>query len=181
MENNAEIEDRALRNEETKEIMTIEVQESSRNPEGEESRSLTEQLKDEKGLTPKQNAFLEAFFGPANCDANIAKQMAGYSSKSRANDIVRPLRKHIEEGIQDKLAEGAAQGVGALVNVLNDPTKPGQKERIQAANSLLDRFGVTKEAAAQTNVKVQVTPVVYLPEKKEVELDKEDFVDITPE
>lgn len=140
---------------------------------------LVEKEKSDRGLTPKQEAFLEAFFGPAGCDVLAAKEMAGYASTTRTQDIIKPLRSYIEDAIQNELAVGAAQGVGALKNVLSDPTKPGNKERIAAANSLLDRFGVTKEKAAQTNIKVEVAPVVYLPEKKELELDKDDYIDIT--
>lgn len=137
--------------------------------------------RNEDGLTPKQVAFLEAFFGEANFSALEAKRIAGYSNSTKIHDILKPLKQHIENAIQNDLAVGAAKSVAALIGVLDDPTRPGNREKIQAANSLLDRFGVTKEKASQVNVKVDVTPVVYLPEKKELELSKEDFVDITPE
>lgn len=135
--------------------------------------------KNEKDLTPRQQAFLDAFFGPAGFDISVAKEMAGYAKTSNNKDIIKPLLPHIEDAIQTQIAVGAARGVSTLIGVLSDPTKPGNKEAMAAANSLLDRFGMTKEKAAQVNVKVDVAPVVYLPEKKEVELNKSDYIDIT--
>jgi hypothetical protein len=140
---------------------------------------LVDKEKNEQGLTPKQVAFLDSFFGPANYDAVAARDMAGYSKTTNMKDILKPLLSHIEDALQGQIAIGAAKGVSTLIGVLNDPTKPGNKEAMAAANSLLDRFGLTKEKASQVNVKVDVAPVVYLPQKKEVELRKEDYTDVT--
>lgn len=140
---------------------------------------LVENLKDEDGLTPKQRAFLAAFFGEAKFDVVVAKQMAGYAKTSNTKDVIGPLKPYIEEALESELTIGAAKSVGALIGVLDDPTKPGNREKIQAANSLLDRFGMTKKDGSQTNINLEINPVVYLPEKKETTLRKEDYIDIT--
>lgn len=134
--------------------------------------------KSERGLTPKQEAFVEYLFGEANFDPVKAKVMAGYHKNVSTAEIMKNVGPIIEAELDAQLMMGGVQGVGALLDVLRDPTKPGNRERISAANSLLDRIGKTKEAAAQTNIKVEVSPVVYLPDKKQLEMTKEDYVEI---
>jgi hypothetical protein len=139
---------------------------------------LIEQEKSERGLTPKQEAFVQYLFGEANFDPVQAKLMAGYHRNTSTSDVLKHVKDIIEQELDAQLLMGGVQGVGALLDVLRDPTKPGNKERIQAANSLLDRIGKTKEAAAQTNIKVEVSPVVYLPDKKSLEMTKEEYTQI---
>jgi hypothetical protein len=139
---------------------------------------LVEKELSERGLTPKQEAFVEYLFGEANFDPVRAKVMAGYHKNTSTSGILSNVSSIIETELDAQLLMGGVQGVGALLDVLRDPTKPGNRERISAANSLLDRIGKTKEAAAQTNIKVEVSPVVYLPDKKDLEMTKEEYTKI---
>lgn len=140
---------------------------------------LIEQEKSERGLTPKQEKFVTLVEG--GMDLYEAKKEAGYAAGVSLPSILKPLKSQLQDLIDARLMEGSVKSVNKLLGVLDDPTKPGNKELLQAIGMTLDRVGVTKERAAGVNVNVEVAPVVYLPEKKTLELNKDDFIDITPE
>lgn len=99
-----------------------------------------------KDLTEKQEAFLQALFDPliGNGGQNVRKAMdtAGYSKSVRQWEVLEPLKDEIVARATYQLATASPSAVMGLLNVLEDPTKPGAKNLLQAAKEVLDRAGV---------------------------------------
>lgn len=99
-----------------------------------------------KDLTEKQEAFLQALFDPSvgNGGQNVRKAMdaAGYSKSVRTVEVLEPLKDEIVARATYQLASASPSAVMGLLNVLEDPTKPGAKNLLTAAKEVLDRAGV---------------------------------------
>ncbi len=112
-----------------------------------------------------QEEFLEALAGDAKGDYRLAMDMAGYSKSTKISDMVGFLRDELIELGRAKLALISMKAVNQLEDTLDTVAiEPGTKERLAAANSILDRVGISKTE----NVKVEVegpTPVFILPPK----------------
>jgi hypothetical protein len=116
-----------------------------------------------KNLTEKQEAFLDAFFGPAKGDAFKAKLMAGYSEQTKTSEVVKPLMEELHARTVDYLALNGTRAAIAMIDVLKDPTALGNKEKMQAAKDIMDRAGFQK--TEKVEVKSE-TPLFILPEKR---------------
>lgn len=119
-----------------------------------------------KNLTEKQEAFLKAFFGEAKGDALKAKRIAGYSEATCTAEVVKPLMEELHSRTQDYIALNGTRAAIAMIDVLQDPTALGNKEKMQAAKDIMDRAGFQK--TEKVEVKTE-TPLFILPEKSKDE------------
>ena len=123
-------------------------------------------------LTDKQQIFKEIFVRAVMDDRlpkreaiKLARQAACYAESTAITHILTPaLTSSILEEINLRLALTAAEAVASLEDVLAEPERKGAANVIAAANSLLDRSGITKKETQEVNLKVP-SAVIILPPK----------------
>ena len=82
-----------------------------------------------------------------------AARLAGYSSHSYPK-VIRNLKKEITELAETHLSTHSAQAANRLITLLDeDGTTPQASIRLAAANSILDRVGITKKDQLDINMK----------------------------
>ena len=114
-------------------------------------------------LTEKQQAFVDALFGPAK--GNIAE--AG-----RIADVAKPYEMHkrikdvILEMIEYRLALNAPKAISVLEDGMDEVASqiPGLPNRLNAAKEVLDRTGIIKKDKIQ--IDVNHGGVILLPPKE---------------
>ena len=106
-----------------------------------------------RNLTDMQETFLDVLFGEAKGNPREAARIAGYSPHSYPK-VVRNLKKEITELAENHLSTHSAQAATRLVSLLDeDGTTPHSNIRLAAANSILDRVGITKKDQLDINMK----------------------------
>ena len=123
-------------------------------------------------LTAKQEKFLDTLGGEAKGDLKEALRLAGYEDTSYYA-VVKSLREQIVDVANTILAHSAPKAAQSLVEVLeSDRPIPQASVKLQAAQTLLDRVGVSKKE--HLNINHNVTGGIFLlPNKKEVVLEGE--------
>lgn len=124
----------------------------------------------EAELNPKKELFLEYLFNDAECMGNTlqAAKAAGYSSVEHA-PLVRSLKDEIVKRTQEMIAFSAPKAALKLVSMLDeDGSTPKGELRLKAAESVLDRIGVSKKTEMDINVEAS-SPLFFIPAKKEHE------------
>ena len=123
-------------------------------------------------LRAKQEKFLDTLGGEAKGDLKEALRLAGYEDTSYYA-VVKALREQIVDVANTILAHSAPKAAQSLVEVLeSDRPIPQANVKLQAAQTLLDRVGVSKKE--HLNVNHNVTGGIFLlPNKKEVVLEGE--------
>lgn len=120
----------------------------------------------ERSLTPKQQLFIDALLSEAAMgDVRIAMTIAGYSSSTKAVDVVRQLRTEVREATETLLALHSPRAVYGLLSVLDDPTALGARNQISASKEVLDRVGITAKTAVDLSVSTGPVPIFILPPK----------------
>lgn len=125
-----------------------------------------------KGLTEKQEAFLEALCGEAMGNIRAAMTVAGYSQSTKISEVVGPLREQIVERASLMLAMNAPKATFSIINVLDDPSSLGARNAVQAAREILDRTGLVKKE--QIEVQTSGGGLFVLPPKKSAADDDRD-------
>ncbi len=128
-------------------------------------------MTDKKELTEKQEAFLEALCSDARGNIREAMNMAGYSSNTRVNEVVGPLRDEIVDRASMVLAMNAPKATYSMVDVLNDPGAMGARNAVAAATQILDRTGLIKKEKIE--IKGPEGGVFILPPKMATPTDDE--------
>lgn len=125
-----------------------------------------------KELTPLQERFLECLFDP-DVNGNIRKAMtkAGYSENTTQKEVVEPLKNHILEITESFLALNAPKAAIGIVEVIDTPFALGNANKLKAAESLLDRIGITKKD--NNAVKLPQGAIIYLPPKEKTTISIE--------
>lgn len=121
---------------------------------------------DENGLTEKDRAFLDVLFDLCQGDVRRAMDEVGFPKSMATSVITKRLSKHIRERSKEYLVSNTGKAVISLVSTLNDPTAPGVKNTLVAAQQILDRGGVFKEEAPQV---IEHRNMFILPAKDERE------------
>ena len=126
----------------------------------------------QRKLTDKQEKFLDVLGGEAKGDLRKSLVLAGYEESSYYADI-RALKEQIVDVANTILAHSAPKAAQSLVDVLeSDKPIPQANVKLQAAQTLLDRVGVSKKE--HLNVNHNVTGGIFLlPDKKEVIIEGE--------
>lgn len=118
----------------------------------------------ERQYTEKQLAFLDALFGAAQGDARTAMEMAGYAGRD-VYPLLASLKDEIIERAKVYMASHGPKAMFATVGVLDDPTQLGAKEKLAAAEKIMDRAGLTKTEKVEVDTPNRVV-VFKLPEKR---------------
>ena len=120
-------------------------------------------------LTDKQKAFLEHLVETQG-DAKKAAELAGYAS--HYHHVVKTLKSEILELTQEILANSAPKAAFKLVEIM-ESNKPviQANNKLTAAQTLLDRVDV--------NHNVGSGGIFLMPDKAPLDLDKEDYEDIS--
>lgn len=117
-------------------------------------------------LTEPQKLFLEALFGPAKGDPEVAKKIAGYSENTPTHQIMKSLRDEIISGAKDILASSAPKMAFALIDVATNPNQSSATTKMKAAESILNRVGVSESKGEDVNLKVPSGGLFILPAKE---------------
>ena len=117
-----------------------------------------------KTLTDKQQKFLDCLI-ETNGNPKEAAELAGYSGNHY--QVVKSLKNEIIDLATDVLANSAPEAAFKLVDIMNtDKPIPQISNKLQAAQTILDRVGVTKQERVEVNHKTS-GGVFILPAKKE--------------
>ena len=120
-----------------------------------------------------QEKFLDVLFVEAQGNPREAARIAGYSDHSYPK-VVRNLRKEITELAENHLSTHSAKAANRLIALLDeDGTTPQASIRLAAANSLLDRVGITKKDQLDINMKA-MHGIFILPAKDGTDKDKKE-------
>ena len=126
-----------------------------------------------RNLTEMQEKFLDVLFGEAQGNPREAARIAGYSEHSYPK-VIRNLKKEITELAETHLSTHSAKAATRLTNLLDeDGTTPQASIRLAAANSLLDRVGITKKDQLDINMK-SLHGIFILPPKNGINKDKKE-------
>ena len=126
-----------------------------------------------RNLTDMQEKFLDVLFGEAKGNPREAARIAGYSEHSYPK-VIRNLKKEITELAETHLSTHSAQAANRLITLLDeDGTTPQASIRLAAANSILDRVGITEKDQLDINMKA-VHGVFILPAKDGINKDKKE-------
>ena len=118
-----------------------------------------------RNLTDMQEKFLDVLFTEAQGNPREAARIAGYSEHSYPK-VIRNLKKEITELAETHLSTHSAKAATRLTALLDeDGTTPQASIRLAAANSLLDRVGITKKDQLDINMKVNSQNVFIFSEK----------------
>ena len=128
-------------------------------------------------LTEKQQAFLQHLVETQG-DAREAAKLAGYSS--HYHHVVKTLKSEILELTQEVLANSAPKAAFKLVEIM-DSKKPiiQANNKLAAAQTLLDRVGVSKVDRVDVNHNVNIGGIFLMPDKKPLDLDDADYEELS--
>jgi hypothetical protein len=130
--------------------------------------------KDGREYTEKQEKFLDALYEDPLGNINNAMVKAGYKEGAGSTALVKSLQKEIVEIATLILARNAPKAANKLVDIMDSNTPiPQANQKLNAAQSLLDRVGVIKEA--KVSVDHTVTGGIFvMPAKEEITIDADD-------
>ena len=137
-------------------------------------------LDNKRKLTEQQQTFLSTLATSAKGNINKALDIAGYKETSYYN-VINSLKDEIIDVATKILAKSAPQASQKLVEILNsDDPIPQVNAKLQAAQTLLDRVGVSKRDKLDVT-HTATSGIFLLPEKKtlidgeaeEVEIENE--------
>jgi len=122
-----------------------------------------------KELTEKQQSFLNYLIDTGG-DLKEAAELAGY--KGNHYQVIQSLKEEIVELAQDLLAHNAPQAAFKLIEVMNsDRPMPQANTKLQAAQTILDRVGVSKTERLSVDHNVQ-GGLFILPQKEAIDVEE---------
>jgi hypothetical protein len=128
-----------------------------------------------RNLTEKQESFL-ANVVETRGDLKLAAELAGYSGNHY--QIIQSLRQEIVDLASDVLAREAPSAAFKLIELMStEQSVPQANIKVQAAQTILDRVGVTKKERLDVNHNV-TGGIFILPEKQTIDVE---YTDITIE
>lgn len=117
-----------------------------------------------KKLTEKQESFLENLIETKG-DLKLAAELAGYAGNHY--QVINSLKEEIVDLASSILAKEAPKAAFKLVEIMDGKTAvPQANVKLQAAQTLLDRVGISKKEQLNVNHNVQ-GGLFILPEKHE--------------
>tara|TARA_R100001443_G_scaffold46652_1_gene59459 strand:- start:462 stop:920 length:459 start_codon:yes stop_codon:yes gene_type:complete len=122
-------------------------------------------------LTEKQQLFLDNLIETQG-DAKAAAQLAGYSGGHY--QVLKALKNEVLELTKDVLAHNAPKAAFKLLEIMDsDKPIPQANNKLVAAQSLLDRVGVSKSEKLDINMQAS-SGIFILPDKAPIEVDAEE-------
>jgi len=127
-------------------------------------------------LSVKQQSFLEHLVDTQG-DAKKAAELAGYTS--HYHHVVKTLRSEILELTQEILANSAPRAAFKLVEIM-DSKKPVIQagNKITAAQTLLDRVGVSKVDKLDVTHSMNSGGIFLMPDKAPLDIQDGDYEEI---
>jgi len=140
--------------------------------------NLIPEKKNNRNLTEKQKSFLDNLVATEG-DFKKAAELAGYSGNHY--QVLKSLKEEVVDLASDVLARSAPKAAFKLVEMIdsNKPI-PQASQKLNAAQTILDRVGVAKTDRVQVDHNVQ-GGIFILPEKQTVVIEDADFSNITEE
>lgn len=132
--------------------------------------------KDKKVLTDIEKLFLEFMKDPAN-KGNIRNcmELAGYDKAHRIGLIITRLGPELRDIANQLIDAHSVQASLALSGILVSPETLGAQHTIKAAESILDRAGVSKKTeGGSVDLKIPQGGLFILP-AKEVKVEDTDL------
>lgn len=127
-------------------------------------------------LTEKQQSFLD-YLVETQGDAKQAAELAGYSS--HYHHVVKSLKNEILELTNEILANSAPKAAFKLVEIMESSRPIVQaNNKLAAAQTLLDRVGVTKVDKVDVNHTVN-SGIFLMPDKAPLDLPEDQYEDIS--
>jgi len=130
-------------------------------------------LSKKKTYTKKQEAFLNALYDSESGDIKRAMNEAGYAKEASSSSVLQSLNDEILEIANFMLTKNAPKAAGKLVTIMdsNEPI-PQVNQKLQAAQTLLDRVGIVKEQ--KMNIDHNVSGGIFvIPAKEELTIEQE--------
>jgi phage terminase small subunit len=123
-------------------------------------------------LTEKQQSFLNHLVDTQG-DAKKAAELAGYSS--HYHHVVKTLKSEILELTQEILANSAPKAAFKVVEIMESKKPVVQAaNKLTAAQTLLDRVGVSKVDKIDVNHNMNSGGIFLMPDKTPVVIEAED-------
>ena len=124
-----------------------------------------------RNLTEKQEAFLNHLVDTGG-DFKKSAELAGYSGNHY--QILKTLKNEVVDLASDVLAREAPTAAFKLIEVMkSDKPVPQANNKLQAAQTILDRAGVVKTDKLDVNHNVS-GGIFILPEKHTIDIEAED-------
>ena len=122
-------------------------------------------------LTEKQQSFLSNLIETKG-DLKLSAELAGYAGNHY--QVITSLRQEIVDLASTVLAREAPKAAFKLVEVMDSDTAiPQANVKLQAAQTILDRVGVSKTERMQIDHNV-MGGIFILPEKETIDIQAED-------
>ena len=122
-------------------------------------------------LTEKQQSFLNNLIETKG-NLKLSAELAGYQGNHY--QIMQSLKQEIVELAETVLAREAPKAAFKLIEVMDSETAiPQANVKLQAAQTLLDRVGVSKTERMQVDHNVS-GGIFILPEKETIDINAED-------
>ena len=135
---------------------------------------LTETKK--RNLTEKQQSFLDNIVTTEG-DFKKSAELAGYSGNHY--QILKSLKQEVVDLASDVLARSAPKAAFKLIEMIDsDRPVPQASQKLAAAQTILDRVGVSKTDRVEVNHNVQ-GGIFVLPAKDEVIIESNDYENIS--
>ncbi len=140
--------------------------------------NLMPEKKNNRNLTEKQKSFLDNLVATEG-DFKKSAELAGYSGNHY--QVLKSLKEEVVDLASDVLARSAPKAAFKLVEMIdsNKPI-PQASQKLNAAQTILDRVGVAKTDRVQVDHNVQ-GGIFILPEKQTVVIEDAEFSNITEE
>tara|TARA_Y100000817_G_scaffold314266_1_gene312552 strand:+ start:272 stop:688 length:417 start_codon:yes stop_codon:yes gene_type:complete len=128
------------------------------------------QKSSERVLTERQQKFLDCLIQTGG-DPKLAANLAGYAEGSYLQ-VIKSLKNEIIDLATQILAQSAPKAALKLVHVMeSDEPIPQANVKLQAAQTILDRIGVSKTDKLDISVDDSGGSLFILPAKKVIDIE----------
>ena len=128
------------------------------------------QKSSERVLTERQQKFLDCLIQTGG-DPKLAADLAGYAEGSY-HQVINSLKNEIIDLATQILAQSAPKAALKLVHVMeSDEPIPQANVKLQAAQTILDRIGVSKTDKLDISVDDSGGSLFILPAKKVIDIE----------
>ena len=127
-------------------------------------------------LTEKQEKFLQHLVDTKG-NLKLSAELAGYSGNHY--QVIKSLKNEVVDLASDVLAKSAPKAAFKLIEMIDsDRPVPQASQKLAAAQTILDRVGVSKTDRVQVDHNVQ-GGIFILPQKENVIIESDDYEDIS--